>query len=131
MPGVRLDRWLWSTRHFKTRTLATDSCKRKGVQVNGTPAKASRLLQPGDLVQIQQGPLLKTIKVLELLEKRVSASIACEHYEDLTPPELYKQAKEASKGILGDHSFPSSKGKPSKKQRRALEEFYLRLEDSG
>ena len=74
---------------------------------------------------------MKTIKVLELLEKRVSASIAREHYEDLTPPELSEQAREASKGICGDHSFPSSKGKPSRKQRRAMEEFYLRLKDSG
>ena len=73
---------------------------------------------------------MKTVKVLELLEKRVSASIACEHYEDLTPPERYEQAKEASKGIWGDHSISSSKGKPSKKQRRALEEFLLKLRDS-
>ena len=130
MSGVRLDRWLWSTRHFKTRTIATDACKRNGVKVNGTAAKPSRLIKPGDVLQIQKGALLKTVNVLELLEKRVSASKACECYEDLTPKETYEEAKEASKRAGAGHCFPSTKGRPSKKQRRELEEFFLNLEDS-
>ena len=130
MPGVRLDRWLWSTRHFKTRILATDACKRNRVKVNGTAAKPSRLVQAGDLLQIQNDAFLKTINVLELLEKRVSASKVCEYYEDLTSPEMYEQAREASKRARIGHCFPSSKGRPSKKQRRELEEFYLKQEDS-
>ena len=130
MSGVRLDRWLWSTRHFKTRTIATDACKRNGVKVNGTAAKPSRLIKLNDELQIQKGALLKTVKVLELLEKRVSASKACECYEDLTPREMYEQAEEVSKRARAGHGFPSSKGRPSKKQRRELEEFFLKQVDS-
>ena len=130
MSGVRLDRWLWSTRHFKTRTIATDACKRNQVKVNETAAKPSRLIQTGDLLEIQKGALLKTVKVLELLEKRVSASKVCEYYEDLTPPEMYEQAEEVSKRARTGHFFPSSKGRPSKKQRRELEEFFLKQEDT-
>ncbi len=130
MPGVRLDRWLWSTRHFKTRTLATDACKRNRVKVNGTATKASRLIQAGDLLQIQKGAFLKTSKVIELLEKRVSASKVCKYCEDLTPPEMYEQAREASQRARIGHCFPSAKGRPSKKQRRELEEFFLMQEDS-
>ena len=130
MSGVRLDRWLWSTRHFKTRTIATDACKRNGVKVNGTAAKPSRLVKLNDELQIQKGALLKTVKVLELLEKRVSASKACECYEDLTPTEMYEQAEEVSKRASEGHCFPSSKGRPSKKQRRELEEFFRKQVDS-
>ena len=124
-----MDRWLWATRHFKSRTLATEACKRNGVKVNGTATKASRLIQTGDLLQIQQETLLKTVKVLEPLEKRVSASKAQENYEDLTPSAAYEQAKEMLKRTRNALRFPSSKGRPSKKQRRALEEFLLQQED--
>ena len=130
MSGVRLDRWLWSTRHFKTRTIATDACKRNGVKVNGKAAKPSRLIKSGDELQIQKGALLQTVKVLEIIEKSVSASKACECYEDLTPTEMYEQAKEASRRAGAGHRFPSSKGRPTKKQRRELEEFFLSQEDT-
>lgn len=130
MSGVRLDRWLWSTRHFKTRTIATDACKRNGVKVNGTAAKPSRLIKLNDVLEIQKGALLKTVKVLELLEKRVSASKACECYEDLTPTEMYEQAEEVSQRAREGHCFSSSKGRPSKKQRRELEEFFRKQVDS-
>ncbi len=129
MSGVRLDRWLWSTRHFKSRSLATDACKRNWVKINELSAKPSRLLRTGDLLNIRIGPLSKTVKVLTLLEKRVSASKAAESYEDLTPPEHYVLAKERSQKIKTGQVLPSFKGRPSKKQRRDLEEFLHKLEE--
>jgi len=129
MSGARLDRWLWSTRHFRTRTLATDACKRNWVKVNDRAAKPSRKLQSGDLLEIRKGSLLKTVKVLELLEKRVSANHAAEYYEDLTPAEAYVRASDENRrGKIG-RCLPTSKGRPSKKQRRDLEEFLLGQED--
>ena len=130
MSEARLDRWLWSTRHFKTRTLASDACKRNWIKVNERTAKPSRKLQAGDLLEIRKGSLLKTIKVLDLLEKRVSASQANEYYEDLTPPESYMRASEESKNFKIGLSFPATKGRPSKKQRRDLEEFLFGKDNS-
>lgn len=130
MSKVRLDRWLWATRHFKSRTLATEACKRNRVKVNKAAAKPSRLVQTGDSLEIQLGTLLKTVKVLEPLEKRLSASKARENYEDLTPSEAYEQAKETAKRTRNALRFPSSKGRPSKKQRRDLEEFLHHQQDS-
>jgi len=130
MSENRLDRWLWSTRHFKTRTLAADACKRNWVKVNDRAAKPSRKLKAGDLLVIRKGSLLKTVKVLQLLEKRVSASHAAEHYEDLTSAETYIQASEENKVFKIGRALGCSKGRPSKKQRRDLEEFLLRQADS-
>ena len=130
MSGARLDRWLWSTRHFRTRTLATDACKRNWVKVNEHTAKPSRKLQEGDLLEIRKGSLRKTIKVLDLLEKRVSASHAVEYYEDLTPAEAYDRESDKNQIFKIGHCLPTAKGRPSKKQRRDLEEFLLGQEES-
>jgi len=130
MPDCRLDRWLWSTRHFRTRTLAADACKRNWVKVNDRTAKPSRKLQAGDLLEIRKGSLLKSVKVLNLLEKRVSASHAEEHYEDLTPAEAYVRAADEDQKFRIGRCLPSSKGRPSKKQRRDLEEFLLGQDDA-
>lgn len=130
MSGIRLDRWLWSTRHFKSRTLATDACKRNWIKVNDQATKPSRMLQPGDLLAIRKGALLKTVKVLDLLEKRVPASHVSDYYEDLTPAEAYSRAADENQKLKIRHCLPTSKGRPSKKQRRDLEEFLLMQEDS-
>ena len=130
MSDCRLDRWLWSTRHFRTRTLAADACKRNWVKVNGRAAKPSRKIKADDVLEIRKGSLLKTVKVLNLLEKRVSASHAAEHYEDLTPAEAYARATDEDQKFRIGRCLPSSKGRPSKKQRRDLEEFLLGQEES-
>jgi len=129
MSSVRLDRWLWSSRQFKTRSLATDACKRNWVKVNDGPGKPSKPIRIGDVLNIQKGPLLKTVKVVELLEKRVSAGVAAKSFLDMTPEEEHELAKEKSKRINLGCSMPTVKGRPSKKQRRDLEEFLLRQQD--
>ena len=107
-----------------------DACKRNWVKVNDRTAKPSRKLQAGDLLEIRKGSLLKTVKVLNLIEKRVSASHAEEHYEDLTHAEAYVRAADENQKFRIGRCLPSSKGRPSKKQRRDLEEFLLGQEDS-
>ena len=72
---VRLDKWLWAARVFKTRSLATDEIDKGRVQVNGLAAKPARDLKPGDLVEIRQGPVLRSVKVLALSHVRAGSNV--------------------------------------------------------
>ena len=123
MDGIRIDRWLWATRFYKTRSLATDACKRKLIRINNSPLKPSREIKVGEVIEIKRGPLKMTIKMTALLGKRVSAPKARECYEDLTPPDEYESAKREAKRLKPQDIGSSPKGRPSKKQRRDLEEF--------
>lgn len=123
MNVVRLDRWLWSVRVYKTRTLATDACKRKWVTVNGIKSKPSKEIRTGDLITMKKGPIEMKVRVLGVLEKRISASKVKDFLEDLTPMEVYEKSKLKHFKMNLGKSLPMSKGRPSKKQRRDLEEF--------
>ena len=123
MEKVRLDRWLWATRVFKTRSLSTDACKRNWVKVNNQLAKPSRDLRVGDLLSVRKGPIEKKFQVLGLLEKRISAPKVTEFLVDLTPHEEYQRAREDYKKRKFGYPRSKLKGRPSKKQRRDLEEF--------
>lgn len=127
---VRIDRWLWSVRAYKTRSLATDACKRNWVSLNGNPVKPSREIKCGDLVIFKLGPLKKEVKVVQLLEKRVSAKLVEDYMEDLTPKAAYEEAEKKRK-VLPSVPFGQrlSKGKPSKKERREIEEFFYNHEE--
>ena len=123
MNVVRLDRWLWSVRVYKTRTLATDACKRKWVTVNGIKSKPSKEIRTGDLITMKKGPIERKVRVLGVLEKRISASKVKDFLEDLTPMEVYEKSKLKHFKMNLGKSLPMGKGRPSKKQRRDLEEF--------
>lgn len=127
---VRVDRWLWSIRAYKTRSLSTDACKRNWVSVNGNPVKPSREIKCGDLVIFKLGPLKKEVKVLQILEKRVSAKLVEKYMEDLTPKTAYEEAQKERK-FLPSVPFGKrlTKGKPSKKERREIEEFFYNHEE--
>ncbi|MDA7757313.1 RNA-binding S4 domain-containing protein [Opitutales bacterium] len=123
---IRIDRWLWSVRVYKTRTLSTDACKRKWVRINGNEAKPSREIVVGDIVTAKTGPIQRRLKVISLLEKRIAAKHVEDFMDDLTAPEEYEKARNARK-----HFMPSAfgkrttKGRPSKKERRDLEDFFF------
>ena len=121
--AVRVDRWLWATRIFKTRTLATEACQRNQVKLGGKPIKPSRNIKAGDILSIKLGPLLKEIKVVRLTEKRVSASLAKMLLSDLTSDEAYQEAREKKAQIKPTISLKRGMGRPTKKQRRQLDEF--------
>ena len=118
---IRIDKWMWAVRLFKTRTLAADYCERGRVKINENPVKASRIVKPGDVIDIHMGPFQKKIKVLQLVEKRMGAQLVKDFFEDLTSEEemeklrLYKAAS-ASYNL-------TNKGRPTKKDRRELDEF--------
>jgi len=115
---LRIDKWLWAMRLFKTRTIASDICKRGKVIVNNAPAKSSREVKVGDTVVIDYKTYKKTVKILQLSENRLSAKLVSEYYEDLTPPEEYERRKKIEKLKL--YYLDE---KPSKKNRRDFERF--------
>lgn len=119
---IRIDKYLWSIRIFKTRTAAATACDKGRVKLNTEVVKASRNIKIGDVYEVKTDEKKWTIKVLSLLEKRVQYSEAIKHYEDLTPPE------EKERIAFQAASFYSGKrlskiGRPTKKERRDLSDF--------
>jgi ribosome-associated heat shock protein Hsp15 len=117
---VRLDKWLWAARFFKTRGLAAEDIGRGRVSVNGQVAKASRELKPGDLLQWRQGPVQRTVKVLGLSHLRGPAPQAQALYEE-TPESIDARVKAAEARRLGAEPAASiEQGRPTKRDRRDI-----------
>lgn len=119
--SVRIDKWLWAVRLYKTRTVAAEACKAGKVLVNDQHVKPSREVHLGEVIQAVTGDISRTVRVTGLIDKRVGAAIAREHAEDLTPPEEYNKPRERnySSGIVR----PKGAGRPTKKQRREIDAF--------
>jgi len=118
---VRIDKWLWAVRLFKTRSLAVEACKKGKILVQNMPAKPSRNVKVGDTIQIKRSPVLYSFKVLALSENRMNAKLVPEFMENITTPdqlELIELGKLAAK--LGR---AKGTGRPTKKERRDIEEF--------
>ena len=116
---VRLDRWLWAVRLFKTRTIAAAACKAGRVQIAGHIAKASRHVRTHDVITARTGELTRTVKVLALLEQRVGAKLVSQFLEDQTPASEYNKPKEPYFAPLFQR--PAGRGRPTKKDRRAID----------
>lgn len=121
MDAVRLDKWLWSIRAFKTRSLATEACKGGRVKIEGVAAKASREVKIGDVLEFKVGQLTKKIRVTQLLKNRVNATIAAQHYEDLTSPEEYERLEFINQ--MKTEKRDRGVGRPSKKDRRDIDKL--------
>ncbi len=122
---VRVDKWLWAVRLFKTRSQATLACDQGKITVNSTAAKASRIVNTGDIIQIRRTGILRTYKVLQVIINRIGAKLVEEHCQDLTPSDELEAYKTRIKRsfIFRD---PGT-GRPTKRDRRDLDEF---MEDS-
>ena len=120
---MRIDRWLWSARLYKTRNMASEACKKNWVKINDQPLKASKEIRIGDIISIKLGPLQKVVRIEELSEKRLSASLAQNLLSDLTTPEAYEKAKEHGQLLTFRITNKKGTGRPTKKQRRDLEDF--------
>ena len=122
--SVRIDKWLWATRLFKTRHQATTACRLNQVTVQGNPAKPSRPIKAGDIIQIEKDLMIRTIKVLRLLEKRVGAKLVDDFLEDLTPPEEIARAQDRREQHRANKVFRwPGEGRPTKKDRRQIEKY--------
>ncbi len=121
MSEARIDKWLWAVRLFKTRTLAAEACKKGRVSVNGTQIKPSKTVKPGEVVQVRKPPVTYSFKVLQAIEKRIGAKLVPEVMENVTTPDQY-ELLEMSK-ISGFVDRARGTGRPTKKDRRSLDEF--------
>ena len=118
---VRIDKWMWATRIFKTRTIAAEACKKGRVSVSGTTVKPSRTIKIGDIIQVRKPPVTYSFKVLALTENRMGAKIVPEFLENVTPPEQM-EILELSR-ISGFINRSKGMGRPTKRDRRELKKF--------
>lgn len=122
MSEARIDKWLWAARIFKTRTIAAEACKKGRISINGAQIKPSRMVKPGDIINVKKSPITYSFKVLQAIEKRVGAKLIPEIMENVTSPEQY-ELLEMSK-ISGFIDRARGTGRPTKKDRRSLDEFF-------
>lgn len=122
MDAVRVDKYLWAIRVFKTRTEATDACKGSKITVNGADIKPSKEVRAGDVIQVRKGAVHYTFKVLAPLEKRIGAKEVARFAENLTPEsEMAKlHAPVETFFVKRDRGA----GRPTKKDRRQMDELY-------
>jgi ribosome-associated heat shock protein Hsp15 len=115
---VRVDKWLWSVRLFKTRTIATDACKAGRVKIGGKTLKPSHIVQLNDTLSVKKESFNLTFKVLGLIEKRVAAPVAQACYENLTPPEEMNKFKD-----WFIETRDRGTGRPTKRERRDIDDY--------
>ena len=118
--SVRIDKYLWAVRLYKTRTLATEACRKGKVNVDDMPAKPSRMVSSGEVIEVRKMPVTYSYRVLEPIEKRVGAKIVDTYVEDITPEEeLHKLEMQDDFFVKRDRGT----GRPTKKDRRLLDDL--------
>ena len=118
MDSVRIDKWLWAVRIFKTRSQASDACRGGKVKMGGDNVKPSREVKEGDEIEVQQGILKKRLRVIKPAKNRVGAKLVPELAEDLTPKEEYE--KQEMLRQLNHEKRDRGAGRPTKKERRDI-----------
>lgn len=118
---MRIDKWLWCVRLYKTRTLAADACSAGKVSLNNVSTKPSKEVSIGDIVVVNQKPIHRTVKVIGLLNNRIPAKDVPKYYEDLTPQEEYD--KQEMMRMMYYERRDAHTGRPTKRDRRDIERF--------
>lgn len=128
---VRIDKWLWAVRIFKTRTVATDACKKGRVTVgdNMAPVKPSRLLEVGDIVHVRKSPVIYTFRVKALTQNRLGAKLVPDYAENITPQDQYDLLEVVK--ISGFIDRQKGLGRPTKREGRDLARFTEEITDNG
>lgn len=117
---VRIDKYLWAVRIYKTRSLATQSCNGGKVKLNGESVKPSKIVKINDLIELFKDYVHYRFRVIQLLDKRTSAAMVKNYIEDLTDPEEIENRKLIEKSAF---YIPKGLGRPTKKVRRILDKF--------
>ena len=118
-PAGRLDKWLWSVRVFRSRSLASDACRAGSVAVNEQLAKPARDVRPGETVTVRLGIVTRTLRVVDVPRSRVGAKLVTQFCDDLTPPEELAKAKEQP--LQQMLAREKGSGRPTKRDRRLLD----------
>lgn len=121
MDEVRIDKWLWAVRIFKTRTAASEACKKGRVMIGNVAVKPSRNIRAGEIIEVRKPPVTFSFKVLALTDKRMGATKVPEFMENVTPPDQYELLE--LNRISGFVDRQRGTGRPTKKERRDLEQF--------
>lgn len=125
MEEVRIDKYLWSIRVYKTRTDATDACKGGKVRVNGADTKPSKQVKVGDMIVARKGAVTYTYKVIQLIDKRQGARLVPLYAENLTPPEELAKLRAPVETFFLKRDRGT--GRPTKKDRRQMEDLWSNL----
>lgn len=126
---LRIDKYLWAIRAFKTRSLATEACKAGRVKTGGKSIKPSHVVKAGEIYSVQKGAQRRVIKVLGLSERRTDAKTAVTFYEDLTPPEETKAYLPVF--YAANLTRDAGTGRPTKKDRREIDDLQESWFDEG
>lgn len=118
---ARIDKWLWASRIFKTRSIAADACKNGRVTKGGINVKPSHVIKIGDVISVKKPPITYSFKVLQCIENRIGAKLVPQIYENVTDPKQY-ELLEMSR-ISGFVDRARGTGRPTKKERRSLDAF--------
>mgnify|MGYP002647065976 FL=1 len=118
---VRIDKWLWAVRLFKTRSIAIEACKKGRISIKGVTIKPSRSIKVGDVIEVRRPPVTYSFEVLNLSENRMGAKLVPEFMKDVTSPSQL-EILEMSK-VSGFVDRARGTGRPTKKDRRELDQF--------
>ena len=137
MAEERVDKWLWAMRVFKTRTIATEACKKGRVSIGGVAVKPSRCIKEGDVIDVKKPPITYSFRVLKVTGNRLGAKLVPEYLENVTAPEQYELLEMTR--ISGFVDRRKGLGRPTKRDSRELsrfkeesytaDDFYLDWED--
>jgi ribosome-associated heat shock protein Hsp15 len=116
---MRIDKWLWAVRIYKTRSLATEACRTGRIRIDGEPVKASREIHPGQEISIHLGIYTKSVRVKDLLHNRVGAALVPQYLDDLTPAEEYEKLKVQNE--MKTEFRERGLGRPTKRHRRMID----------
>ena len=117
----RVDKWLWATRVFKTRSIATEACKCGRVKMNGSELKPSRTFRVGDVFTVRKGPATFTYRILQLCQNRVGAKLVPDYMQHITTPDQLEIIELAR--LAAQSGRDRGTGRPTKKDRREIEMF--------
>lgn len=118
---VRVDKWLWATRVFKTRSIATDACKKGRISIKGINVKPSHTVKIGDIIVVRKPPISYSFEVLGTIENRVGAKLVPDYLKNITPKEQYELLEMTR--ISGFVNRQKGLGRPTKKEGRELAKF--------
>lgn len=118
--SIRIDKWLWSIRAYKTRAIATDACRNNKILINGIVAKPSREVKIGDTVSVKKMPVIYSFKVIENIKSRVGAKDIAIYATNITPQE---ELNKLNQNIVLTLQRDRGTGRPTKKERRDIDEL--------
>lgn len=124
MDKLRIDKWLWAARFYKTRALAVEEIDKGRVRVNGVEAKPAREVKAGDTVTLRQGPVQRTLTVRGISNQRGAAPIAQQLYEETEESQRLRAEAAEQRRLAGDPAGSLEHGRPTKRDRRTLDKAW-------